>query len=219
MTPITPEQKLQNRIFATYFWVRRGLVLVGLTLPLILLGIGWWNQIHLQGSMSAYYFAFNPPDSPLRVFPARAVFVGITFAGGILFIFYRGFSNTENWALNVAGFAAVVAALVPMETPAYCTNCGSNTFSIVHEVAGIVLFLCLAFVAWFCTEETLTKLPEPERQRFRLAYDVLAILLILLPAAVVVMAYILGRSDNRIFYAEWAAMWTSQHIGGLRPSN
>ena len=70
---------------------------------------------------------------------------------------YRGFSNTENWVLNLAGFSAVVAALVPMETPLYCGNCGSNTFSIVHEGAGIVLFFCMAFVAWACVDETLVQ--------------------------------------------------------------
>jgi hypothetical protein len=213
---MTPEKKLQKRIYATYFWVRRGLVLFGFALPLILLGIGWWNQIHLQSSMSAYYFAFNPPDSQLRVFPGRAVFVGILFVGGILLMFYRGFSNTENWALNIAGLAAVVAALVPMAPPDYCTNCGSNTFSIVHEVAGIVLFLCMAFVAWACVDETLVHLPEHEQKWFRMGYYALAILLILLPAAVLFIAYKFGRSDYRLFYAEWAAMWTFAAYWGLK---
>ncbi|MGA7388606.1 MAG: hypothetical protein WBW99_11855, partial [Pseudolabrys sp.] len=106
------------------------------------------------------------------------MFVGILFVLGVLLVLYRGFSNTENWVLNLAGFSAVVAALVPMETPLYCGNCGSNTFSIVHEGAGIVLFFCMAFVAWACVDETLVQLPARERQWYRMGYFVLATLLV-----------------------------------------
>jgi hypothetical protein len=213
---MTPEQKLQKRIYATYFWVRRGMLLVAIVFPVVLLGIGWWHDIQLQGSMSAYYFAFDPPNSDLRVFPGRVVFVGSLFVLGVLLMLYKGFSNTENWALNVAGLSALVAALWPMQSPRYCLNCGSSTFSYVHEGAGIVFFILMAFVAWACIDETLVQLPARERQWFRFGYFALAILLILAPATVIFMAYKVGRSDSRLFYAEWIAMWTFAEYWGLK---
>jgi hypothetical protein len=42
---------------------------------------------------------------------------------------YRGFSSTENWTLNIAGLSALIVALFPTKTPAYCTNCASNAYS------------------------------------------------------------------------------------------
>ena len=44
--------------------------------PFLLWGIGSWNEIPLQNSISDYYFAFAPPNSELRAFPGRVVFVG-----------------------------------------------------------------------------------------------------------------------------------------------
>jgi hypothetical protein len=182
--------------------------LLALVFPLLLLGIGWWKDIPLQGSMSAYYFAFAPPASELRVFPGRVVFVGILFVFGIFLLLYRGFSRTENWALNIAGAAALVAALFPMQTPSYCNNCGSNTYSFVHAAAGVVLFLCVAFVAWACTEETLVQLPDPKRRYCRMGYYALAIAMIVVPVAVLVMTYIFRISDKKIFFVEWFGIWT-----------
>jgi len=212
---MTPEQ-IRDRIFHTYFLVRRGLLWLAVALPLLLLAVGWRHQIQLGGSMSEYYFAFNPHDSPLRVFPARAVFVGILFVLGICLILYRGFSNTEDRVLDLAGAMAVIAALWPMQAPDYCKNCGSTTFSYVHEGAGIILFLCMAFVAFACVDETLVQLPDRERRWFRTGYFVLATLLLVAPFAVGILAYKLGRYDSRLFYAEWAAIWIFAAYWGLK---
>jgi hypothetical protein len=211
---MTPEQ-IRDRIFHTYFLVRRGLLWLAFAFPLLLLAVGSWNQIHLGVSMSEYYFAFYPHDG-LRVFPVRAVFVGVLFVLGICLILYRGFSNTEDRVLDLAGVMAVIAALWPMQAPDYCKNCGSTTFSYVHEGAGIILFLCMAFVAFACADETLVQLPDPQRKRFRIGYFVLAALLLVAPVAVGLLAYKLGRSDSRLFYAEWAAMWIFAAYWGLK---
>jgi len=213
--PMTPSE-IQENISKTYFWLRAGLCALAFVFPILLLGIGLWKDIPLQGSMSAYYFAFAPESSELRDFPGRAVFVGILFVAGFFLILYKGFSRTENWALNIAGLAAIVAALFPMETPDYCNNCGSNTYSFVHQAAGVVLFVCIAFVAWACTEETLVRLPDPLRRRFRRAYYTLAIFMILAPLVAIVMARFLHIYDKRIFFVEWIGIATFSIYWGLK---
>jgi hypothetical protein len=113
---MTPKQ-LQNHIYKTYWWLRGGLCVLALAFPFLLLGVGWLNGISLQDSMSEYYFAFDPHESPLRVFPVRVVFGGVLFALGFSLILYRGLSMLENVLLSIAGFFALVAALYPMQTP------------------------------------------------------------------------------------------------------
>ena len=199
---MTPAE-LQEHIYKTYFWLRGGLCLLAFVFPFLLWGIGSWNEIPLQNSISDYYFAFAPPNSELRAFPGRVVFVGVLFALGFFLILYRGFSSTENWTLNIAGLSALIVALFPTKTPAYCTNCASNAYSFyVHYAAAIVLFVCIAFVAWACSEETLVQLPEPKRRYFRMGYYALAIIMVVTPAAVITMTYIFGIYHKWIFIVE-----------------
>jgi hypothetical protein len=139
----------------------------------------------------------------LRDFPGRVVYVGILFVVGFFLVLY---SKPENWALNIAGAMALVTALVPMQAPDYCTNCGSNTFSFVHDTAGVVLFVCLAFVACACTN-SLRHLPDPIRRWIRVGYYVIAILMIAAPAAAIVMTVFFGIYDKKIFFVEWFAVW------------
>jgi hypothetical protein len=113
---MTPAE-LQERIYKTYFWLRGGLCLLAFVFPFLLWRIGSWNEIPLQNSISDYYFAFAPPNSELRAFPGRVVFVGVLFALGFFLILYRGFSSTENWTLNIAGLSALIVALFPTKTP------------------------------------------------------------------------------------------------------
>jgi hypothetical protein len=104
---MTPAE-LQEHIYKTYFWLRGGLCLLAFVFPFLLWGIGSWNEIPLQNSISDYYFAFAPPNSELRAFPGRVVFVGVLFALGFFLILCRGFSSTENWTLNIAGLSALI---------------------------------------------------------------------------------------------------------------
>ena len=93
MTP----NKLQEHIRSTYFSLRLGLGLLAFLFPVLLVSYGYLREgIPFQTSMSDYYFAFVPKDSPLRVFPMRVFFVGILCAIGVFLILYRGvFKNRE----------------------------------------------------------------------------------------------------------------------------
>lgn len=199
--------KLQEHFLATYCTLRVGLAALALAFPLILMGLGAWYGLSLQRSMSAYYYAFAPQAS--EPFPLRVYFVGILFAIGCFLSLYRGYSNTENWFLNIAGISALLVAIFPMEMPADCKNCGANTLVGVHYVAASLLFGCVAFVAFTCSEETLVELPEESKKRrtYRALYDMTATLMIALPLFSVALAYFFGVRDWRTFVAEFAGIY------------
>lgn len=204
---MTPTQ-LQKYMLETYFWLRIGLGTLALAFPPLLVVIGWSKEISVQNSLSAYYFAFAPPTSDLRVFPGRVVFVGILFALGFFLLLYRGFSKTEGWALNLAGLSALVIALFPMHTPDYCQNCGSNTYAYIHGIAATALFVLIAFDAWACTDQTLGKLPPAEQQWFRWCYSVLASIMVIAPILILAMHFLFGIDNKWILAIEWIGIWT-----------
>jgi len=198
-------QELQKHIYTTYITLRVGLFLLALAFPILLIVIGWFNHIDIQSSMSHYYFAFAPKSSELRVFPGRVVFVGLLFALGVALILYKGFTKLENWLLNVAGAAALVAALFPMQAPDYCKNCENIPpifpyLYLVHPLAGLVVFGCLAIVAVFCTEKTLKDLTASDQRKwFRRIYRGIAGLMILTIALAGGMAAYFKITDRMIF--------------------
>ena len=200
--------QLQKYMVETYFWLRVGLGALALAFPPVVVAIGRWHGILLQDSLSAYYFAFAPPGSDLRVFPGRVVFVGILFSFAFFLLLYRGFSRTEGWLLNIAGLSALVIALFPMHTPDYCHNCGSDTYAYVHGIAAVSLFVFIALDAWACTDQTLGELPPGQQRWFRWCYSVLASLMVMLPILVLVMTFFFGIYGKRIIFIEWVGIWT-----------
>src|SRR5947209_5582516 len=171
---MTPNQ-LRDHIFATYIHMRIGLAVLALLFPIGLYLIGLIAYgIAPQDSMSAYYFAQMSDQAMQYAFPMRVWFVGILWAIGAFLYLYRGFSTTEYRLLNIAGLAAIVVAVVPMGVPEVCKYCGTSALAWVHFGAAGVLFICMALVAWACTDETLVTLPDPQRKVFRAIYSALA---------------------------------------------
>lgn len=202
--PMT-QTELQKHIFKTYFMLRVGLGALGFLFPLLLVLIGLWEKISIQGSMSDYYFATASPE--LRDFPDRVLFVGILFTLGCFLILYRGFNRTEDWMLNIAGVSALAIALFPERAPSNCNNCGSALIPYVHETAGVVLFVCTAFVAWRCSDATLRYLPDSQKRFFKWLYNGFAGVMFVTPFGVIAMTSIFGVSDWKILIVEWIVIW------------
>ena len=79
-----------------------------------------------------------------------------------------------------------------------------------------LIFVCIAFVAWACTEETLVQLPNPKRRYFRMAYYAIAIIMIATPGAVIVMTRIFGIYDKWIFIVETVGIVMFSAYWGLK---
>jgi hypothetical protein len=166
--PVEPDQ-LREHVLRTYFSLRYGIATVGIALPLVLWFGGQYGAgIPLRDSMSAYYYAEGPLGQGMRDW-----FVGGLFlVGGCLYL-YKGFSRAENYLLNAAGIFAVLVALVP----AKWEEGGKSFGSEYHNYFAIGFFLCIAAVATFCAEETLSLLSESAGNKLKHTYRGIGVLM------------------------------------------
>jgi hypothetical protein len=197
LDPDLSPAKLQERIYATYASLRVGIGVIGVVFPFFLwLGGLWYAGLSLQGSMSAYYYAVGNDGRSMRDW-----FVGILFVVGVFLYLYKGFSRAEDWALNVGGALAVGVAVFPMDlnpaTPFWLTR---------HGFCAIGLFLCIAFVALFCADDTLdlirdTNIPDQGKliTRLKWLYRLIGLAMI----GLMIAAYVL----NTVYKTEYRTFW------------
>lgn len=194
--------QIQDHIFSTYITLRYGMAVIAITFPLAIFLTGKYHGIDLQNSLSAYYWAsVNEPA------PVRNWFVGGLFALAAFFYLYKGFTHKENSALNLAALFAIGVATKPMKWPEMPND---HSFS-VHGICAVLLFICLGYVMLFKSGETLKYIPENiptnisrERliSRYKAAYRLLGALMILSPAAAVVLSTIIGKPSTTVFFIE-----------------
>ena len=79
----------------------------------------------------------------------RNWFVGVLFGVGVFLYLYKGFSTTENYALNIAGVLALGIALNPKDL------WENSTRGTLHGFFAVTFFFAIAFVALFCARDTL----------------------------------------------------------------
>jgi hypothetical protein len=202
------QEPLEEHVLATYFTLRVGIAVIAIAFPLLLwLGGRFYVGLPLQDSMSAYYHAAVDGRS------MRNWFVGILFAVGVFLYLYKGFSNKENYALNVAGVMAIGVAVFPMEWA-----CGEacSRYS-VHGVCAVLFFVSIAFVSVRCAADTLSLIQDEHlRTVFRRAYKTLAGLMLASPAIALVLNFILLQHRAAVFYVEafgilaFAAYWLTK---------
>jgi len=194
---------LQPHESATYRTLRWGTALLGLALPWVLWIGGLLGGRPLQDSMSAYYYTVM-----------RDEFVGILVAIGALLVVYRGYTQLENVALDLAGVFLPGVALVPMRE-------GGSGLSL-HGTFAVLFFLCVAYVCLFRAGDTLGLVAnDAVRRRFRVVYRLTGGLMVASPLIAVLLSFLLEpRSPWRavVFFAEaagvyvFAAYWIAKSI-------
>ena len=109
---------------------------------------------------------FSPEFSRPEFFSAA-----FFFALGVFLILYKGFNWWEDCLLVTAGGAAICVAIFPMwykdlyPEQGFLYEALFRFFSWIHYGSAIVLFICMALVAWFCSKTTL------KDERFSAALD------------------------------------------------
>lgn len=193
---ITPED-LRNNIAATYKGLRIGMAALGLLLPLFL-GFGGYflKDLSLQGSMSAYYYT-----------GMRDFFVGGLWAIGAFLYLYKGYKFWENIFLNIAGLAAILVSIFPMES-----ECGSACHPItIHGICAVTFFVCVAIVCIFHATYTLCLIDDANlRRRYTYAYRLAGVAMLAAPAIVYVLAVVLRYRETEnyaVFYVEAVGVW------------
>jgi hypothetical protein len=204
----TPPEKLGKHITSTYFSLRWSIFAISVALPVGLYLIGRYNGIALLPSMSDYY--------PHGTDGSRNWFVGSLFAVGCALWAYRGYSDVENYSLNVAGVLALGIAWFPC-------RCGNELAAPTpHGFCAVSFFLVMAFVCIKCAPATLTLMTKPEDQRkrawFQQAYYLTAGFMIVSPGLAYVFSALTGHDGSRTFFTEvfgvysFATYWLLKNI-------
>lgn len=201
--------ELQEHIFDTYISLRYGVAALALLFPWVVLLAGAASGSGVRGSLSAYFCRTASQGCDVDgAFAARSFFVGILCAVGAALYLYKGFSNLENYLLNIAGASAWVVALVPTDCGDACSrlqlDIGSRTLTL-HGTAAVVLFGCVALVCLLCSSDTLDQLPDrTTRRRYETGYKVLGVLMVVLPLAAVFLTVVVRQTGFRILAVEVA---------------
>lgn len=197
-------------IAQTYFVLRMVIAGSALLLPAALLvWVALDSGLAMMGSISAFYYS-----------PARSIFVGTLVAMGTALVAYRGYTRGENALLNGAGVLSIVVALFPTGNS---VAPGLNPVGVIHVVAAVSFFVLAALSILFYGQETLGSIANPGLRRgYRVAYRVLAVLVVGLPALALVIASSV-YSTVALFVGEaaglyvFAAFWIAKTCELSRP--
>jgi hypothetical protein len=197
-------QELQEHILSTYNRLRLGMGWIAFATPIAIVVWGLIFGVSWQDSISAYYFAPHADERVYSIYPARVLFVGVLFALGSFLFLYKGFSSREDIALNLAGLFALGVALCPMYAQA-----GYIPFSnVLHFTFAVLLFICMAYAAIFCHEETLRWVKDANRRaRYKVAYHVIGWFMGLFPLVGLILAVFFGAVQRHLYWIEFAGIW------------
>jgi hypothetical protein len=141
----------------------------------------------------------------------RDWFVGLLFVFGIILFLYKGFTSTEDWALNAAGIMALGVTLFPM---VWGTGFKGDEIAIsgiqfsVHGFCAVALFLCIAYVCIFRAPDTLSLVkPDQLRASYRRTYKSLGVAMIVLPLTAFVFSSVLHLRNSCTFLVDMAGVW------------
>ncbi len=188
---------LQGHITGTYASLRIGVGVLGAALP-ILLGLGGWfgDGEPLRSSLSAYYYSPTMGDT----------FVGTLVAVGVILFLYKGFSVSEDWALNFAGVFAVGVALVPTHPPDALVRAATW-----HGIFAISFFACIAYTCIFRASDTLSLIRDTARaRRLRWVYRLLGAAMIIAPLFAALLAFLFrgaSQPSRLVLFVEAAGVW------------
>jgi hypothetical protein len=193
--------ELQEHVFSSYLHLRYGAAIIGALLPLIVYAVGILYRVPLADSISDYYWVPDGPEAP-----SRDWLVGCLFAVAAILYLYKGFSNAENVALNLAALLAAGVALFP--TAEY-DSAGGGRFSI-HGFCAVSMFICLVYVVWFRAGDTLHLLPPgatPGPERYRQMYRIVGGVMLVSPLTAFIVNSIIGTETSYVFFIEAAGIW------------
>jgi hypothetical protein len=197
-------EELQKHIASTYNSLRLGMGIIAAASPVIVVVWGLVFGVPWQDSISAYYFAPVGKEQVYSIYPVRVLFVGVLFALGSFLYLYKGFSRREDVALNLAGLFALGVALCPMYAQAgYIPH--SN---ILHFTFAVLLFVCMAYTAIYCHEETLQWLADAKlRARYKATYHLIGWFMALFPLVGLTLAALFDAVQRQLFWIEAAGIW------------
>ena len=149
---------MNPNIYLSYTALRKIVGILGLALPVILIGWGYALHGHMLPSMSAYY-----------QWETRDAFVGVLFAVGFFLACYQGYDKKDHTAAFIAGLAAMGVAVFPYN--------GHPRNGLLHLICAVIFFLTLAYTAFFLFTKT-EGTPTPQKLQRNTIYRTCGILMV-----------------------------------------
>jgi hypothetical protein len=176
--PVTVDTDIRTHMLATYGALRR---LIAVVTAMFLFTLSGYRQFGhdstTRESISAYYYHKNDD------FRMKDVFVGALTSVGLLLLAYQGYTNRENWALNIGGSSLLLVVMFPMDwdlannCPGELTNRGR-----LHYASAVTFFLMLGYVGLYRAHDTLGLLPNgPQKTIFKNLYRITGCLMWAVP--------------------------------------
>jgi hypothetical protein len=199
IAPPPPTKGVSDELVHSYLFMRRGVGVIGVSLPFVL-AIGYAISQHtasLQGSISAYYYT-----------DMRNVFVGALCAIGVFLICYR-FNFWDDVLSTLAGLLAIGVALFPMAPDSPSHN--ALVAGRFHYIFASGLFVVLAL---FCFVMFPRKDPDlvpsrrkPLRNRIYISCGLIIVASILFALASETIWSSAFQGTNVLFWCESAAVF------------
>ncbi len=151
-----PLKEAVRDMVASYLFQRRGIGIIGITLPFVL-AIGYAvSEGHstLLGSISTYYYT-----------DMRNVFVGSMCAIGVFLLCYR-YDVLDDILSSIAGALAILVALFPT-APAHATKNALLASQFHAAFAGLLFIMLAVFCLFIFTKTDATEPQTTPRKRTR----------------------------------------------------
>jgi succinate dehydrogenase/fumarate reductase cytochrome b subunit len=142
----TPQESANQRLVISYLALRRGVGIIGILLPVILVvGMLFVKTCRtIQPSISDYYYTMM-----------GNVLVGSLCAVGLFLFSYRGYEKKDMIAGKLASLFAVCIAFFPTGGPDAYSGCNflhrnsDSWVSTIHDISAAAFFLTLAYFSLF----------------------------------------------------------------------
>ena len=193
---------------------------LGVVLPLVLIGGGYFAGDDFLKTLSTYYHS----ESPIL----RNIFVGTLSAVGVFLICYKGHERKpeefwgDNWVANVAGLFALGIAIFPTARED-CTpsSCAEKVFNGVHDASTLIFLIASTVMVLYLFRKTETdKEPSGGKKKRNRMYMTCGVVMGAGTLAVVILSGIKWKPDYVLLTLEsvvilaFGAAW---FVKALRP--
>ncbi|HET8893959.1 MAG TPA: hypothetical protein VFM96_07685 [Gaiellaceae bacterium] len=208
--PRPPPGTAEARYVRSYLWMRVGIGVLGIALPLVLVfvdKVAFHGNPFPRGSLSVYYYS-----------GMRDQFVGILSATGIFLLTYKvAERNLDNTASLFAGACAVIIPLFPTGQPPYAhvpltplqKLIGESATTWVHFIASGGFLAALALVTFFfgVQEGTRARRPHTRSPAFWRWFHWTCTGVMVLAILWIVITLSVGWPPRSLLIGEWVAAW------------
>ncbi len=160
-------------MYDSYIAIRKAIGILGMSLPILVIGLGAAVHLQVADSLSGYYHT-----------SVRDVFVSVLFASGLLLMVYQGSNPTDRHLTTAAGFLAILVVVFPTQPvdgapgPIGIFLLTPDVSWICHLVSAFSFFGLMGFICLFRFTRHDSKTPA-DRIRLNFRYKVCGLFIVI----------------------------------------